>query len=98
MASQKIASDYDGVTRVITQMDSELDEIIANMTALQSTVDNTTGWQGIDALAYKASLRSFTRQLNNCSRWLKSLDNTLKRHSQRLYERALRDANAKRYE
>lgn len=97
-STERITSDYEGVSNTITKMDNELEEILVAVDSLTSTVNNTDGWQGVDAIAYKSALRIYGNKIKNCSRYLKSLDKILSRHSYRLYQRALRNANASRYD
>ena len=94
MAKEVIAADYDNVKATLVKMDREIDEMFSAINSLESAIESTNGWQGIDAIEYKIVLRKYKRKISNSLNWLSSLDKVISRHAHSLYERALKDQQA----
>ena len=94
MTKQVIAADYDNVKAALAKMDNEISEIVSAIKTLQTTIDSTEDWKGLDATAYKAVLRNYANRINNSTNWLSSLDKIISKHAYALYQRALEDQQA----
>lgn len=97
MAKDVIASAYPEVQRCLKNMEEEVNNIISAAQSFLKTVENTTEWQGIDAVAYKAVFKTHSLKIQSSAKWLNQLSSTIGKHSERLYQRALNEQKRAQY-
>lgn len=93
-----IATNLELVRSRIDGTTSSRDEMIQSLTNLEQSIQQATEWKGIDAEAYKAALLDFCKKLKSSAAWMEAAGSAAKIHSQKLYDRAQRDQNARIFE
>ena len=94
-----IATDFENIQNLLSEMDAVLDDIFKMAVNLEIAIEDTlsNSWIGIDAETCEFAVKSHLNKIQNCTKWSHSVNNTIKKHSKDLYERALKDQNAKEF-